>query len=104
MFFSIQYIGPTHNYRSSELARQAIREAGYQISLGMLPDSIGPLTFVFTGAGNVSQGAQEVFRELPIEFVEPQHLPKVAEKGGKVASKQELSAAGYFVCCLGYIR
>ena len=25
---------------------------------------LGPLTFVFTGSGNVSQGAQEVFREL----------------------------------------
>ena len=50
-----QYVGPTHNYRTSELARQAIREAGYQISLGMLPQSIGPLTFVFAGAGNVSQ-------------------------------------------------
>lgn len=48
-------MGPTHNYRTSELARQAIREAGYQISLGMLPQSIGPLTFVFAGAGNVSQ-------------------------------------------------
>ncbi|XP_067935063.1 alpha-aminoadipic semialdehyde synthase, mitochondrial-like isoform X2 [Watersipora subatra] len=76
------YVGPTHNYRTSELARQAIREAGYQISLGMLPQSIGPLTFVFTGAGNVSQGAQEVFRELPVEFVEPQHLSNVAQRGG----------------------
>ncbi|KAF6041134.1 AASS [Bugula neritina] len=75
------YVGPTHNYRTSELARQAIREAGYQISLGMLPQSIGPLTFVFAGAGNVSQGAQEVFRELPVEFVDPQHLSKVAERG-----------------------
>lgn len=53
--FPHQYIGPTHNYRTTELARQAIREAGYQISLGMLPPSLGPLTFVFAGAGNVSQ-------------------------------------------------
>ena len=46
------------------MARQAIRDAGYEIALDRLPKSIGPLTFVFTGSGNVSQGAQEVFREL----------------------------------------
>lgn len=36
------------------MARQAVRDAGYEISLGMMPKSIGPLTFVFTGSGNVS--------------------------------------------------
>ena len=37
------------------LLRQGIRDAGYEIALGMMPPSIGPLTFVFTGSGNVSQ-------------------------------------------------
>ncbi len=27
-----------------------------------MPESIGPMTFVFTGTGNVSQGAQEIFK------------------------------------------
>ena len=44
--------------------RQGIRDAGYEISLGMMPESIGPMTFVFTGSGNVSQGAQEIFQEF----------------------------------------
>ena len=35
--------------------RQGIRDAGYEIALGMMPPSMGPLTFVFTGSGNVSQ-------------------------------------------------
>ena len=39
-----------------------IRDAGYEISLNMMPKSIGPMTFVFTGSGNVSQGAQEIFQ------------------------------------------
>lgn len=47
-----------------------------------MPKSIGPLTFVFTGSGNVSQGAQEVMRELPYEYVPPTQLKKVAEHGG----------------------
>ena len=29
------------------------------------------------------QGAQEVFQELPHEYVEPEYLPKVAQQGGK---------------------
>ncbi|XP_005100303.1 alpha-aminoadipic semialdehyde synthase, mitochondrial [Aplysia californica] len=75
------FIGPSHNYRHTEMARQAVRDAGYEIALGRMPRSIGPLTFVFTGSGNVSQGAQEVFTELPHEYIEPEHLPKVAARG-----------------------
>lgn len=75
------HIGPAHNYRNSHHARQGIRDAGYEISLDMLPKSIGPLTFVFTGSGNVSQGAQEIFQELPHEYVSPSMLAKVAQHG-----------------------
>ena len=51
----LQHIGIAHNYRTSSQAFQAVRDAGYEISLGRMPESIGPLTFVFTGTGNVSQ-------------------------------------------------
>lgn len=37
------------------MARQTVRDAGYEIALGMMPRSVGPMTFVFTGSGNVSQ-------------------------------------------------
>lgn len=75
------HIGPPHNYRSSYVAQAAIRDAGYEIALGLMPKSIGPLTFVFTGTGNVSQGAQEILRNLPHEYVSVEHLPKVAKHG-----------------------
>ncbi|XP_063822481.1 alpha-aminoadipic semialdehyde synthase, mitochondrial [Ostrinia nubilalis] len=75
------HIGPAHNYRNSSMARQAIRDAGYEVALGMMPKSLGPLTFVFTGSGNVSQGSQEIFQELPYEYVPPEMLRKVAEHG-----------------------
>lgn len=39
---------------------QAVRDAGYEISLGLMPRSIGPLTFVFTGTGNVSKVAPPI--------------------------------------------
>ncbi|KAB0795235.1 hypothetical protein PPYR_12074 [Photinus pyralis] len=75
------HIGPPHNYRNSSMARQAVRDAGYEVSLGLMPKSVGPLTFVFTGSGNVSQGSQEVFQELPHEYVPPELLQKAAEHG-----------------------
>lgn len=65
------------------MARQAIRDCGYEISLGLMPRSIGPLTFIFTGSGNVSKGAQEVFEELPMEYITPETLRKVSEHGSK---------------------
>lgn len=75
------HIGPAHNYRNLGTARQAIRDTGYEIALGKMPRSIGPLTFAFTGSGNVSQGAQQLFNELPVEYVEPHDLREVAEFG-----------------------
>jgi len=38
---------------------------------------------LFFRSGNVSQGAQELFQELPHEYVPPENLQKVAEHGGK---------------------
>ncbi|UYV78985.1 AASS [Cordylochernes scorpioides] len=75
------HIAPAHNYRNSSMAIQAIRDAGYEISMGMMPRSMGPLTVVFTGSGNVSQGAQEIFQELPHEYVNPSDLKEVALHG-----------------------
>ncbi|NXO63284.1 AASS protein, partial [Phainopepla nitens] len=76
------HIGMAHNYRNSSQAVQAVRDAGYEISLGLMPKSVGPLTFVFTGTGNVSKGAQELFSALPCEFVEPHELKEVSRSGG----------------------
>ncbi|KAJ8945107.1 hypothetical protein NQ318_001572, partial [Aromia moschata] len=70
-----------HGLGNSSMARQAVRDAGYEIALGLMPKSIGPLTFIFTGSGNVSQGSQEVFQELPHEYVTPKLLKKAAEHG-----------------------
>ncbi|XP_059703174.1 alpha-aminoadipic semialdehyde synthase, mitochondrial isoform X1 [Haemorhous mexicanus] len=75
------HIGMAHNYRNSSQAVQAVRDAGYEISLGLMPKSLGPLTFVFTGTGNVSKGAQEMFSALPCEFVEPHELKEVFRSG-----------------------
>ncbi|CAI5448094.1 unnamed protein product [Caenorhabditis angaria] len=75
------HMGLAHNYNDSHMAINALRDIGYEIALGRMPRSLGPLIFVFTGSGNVSQGAQELFEHLPHEYVDVATLPKVAKKG-----------------------
>lgn len=75
------HIGMAHNYRSVSQAIQAVRDCGYEISMGLMPKSIGPVTFCFTGTGNVSRGAQDILNELPVEYVEPHELKDVSEVG-----------------------
>jgi alpha-aminoadipic semialdehyde synthase len=75
------HIGHAHNYSGSSSAKAAVASAGKEIQLGMYPESLGPIIFTFTGAGNVSQGAQEVFKELPHEYVAPLDLKDVSENG-----------------------
>ena len=71
------------------MATQAVRDAGYEIALGLLPKSIGPLTFVFMGSGNVCQGAMDVIKHLPVTYVDPKDLRFVAEQGGKISRRRE---------------
>lgn len=75
------HIGMAHNYRNVSQAVQAVRDCGYEISMGLMPKSIGPVTFCFTGTGNVSKGAQDILNELPVEYVEPHELKDVSETG-----------------------
>uniref|UniRef100_C3YJJ0 Saccharopine dehydrogenase [NAD(+), L-lysine-forming] n=1 Tax=Branchiostoma floridae TaxID=7739 RepID=C3YJJ0_BRAFL len=74
-------IGPTHSYRNIEMCRQAVRDCGYDLALGRMPESMGPLTFLFTGSGYVSKGAQEMLKELPVKFVDPTELRDVCASG-----------------------
>eukprot|EP00795_Rhopilema_esculentum_P002139 gene2139-17726_t len=78
--FAGMYIGAAHNCKNSRQAKLAIYELGEDIKAGKLPAHFGPLTFVFTGSGNVSQGAQEMFKELPHVYVEPHELKHAAQK------------------------
>lgn len=64
-----------HNYRNSSQAVQAVRDAGYEISLGLMPKSIGPLTFVFTGTGNVSK-----VNPTCLLSVKQSETPKITQK------------------------
>ncbi|KAG7257703.1 hypothetical protein CRUP_031905, partial [Coryphaenoides rupestris] len=96
------HIGMAHNYRNVSQAVQAVRDCGYEISMGLMPKSIGPVTFCFTGTGNVSKGAQDIINELPVEYVEPHELQDVCETGGMAHNYRNVSQAVQAVRDCGY--
>jgi len=74
-------LGASYMYSSLAAAKAAVISAGEEISALGLPSGICPLVFIFTGSGNVSQGAQEIFKLLPHKFVEPSKLPQLFSQG-----------------------
>ncbi len=79
---SSQSIGMSYMYRCLADARLDVTRTGQVIMDDGLPTSIGPMTFVFTGRGNVTNGALHVFKCLPHEWVKPSELRQLCENKG----------------------
>ncbi|KAI9496686.1 Saccharopine dehydrogenase-domain-containing protein [Zychaea mexicana] len=71
------YLSMAHTYRGLPSAKLATRNMGNIIENEGTPKDFGPLVFAFTGSGNVTQGALEIFKELPHEFVPAADLAKL---------------------------
>ncbi|TMW55077.1 hypothetical protein Poli38472_013839 [Pythium oligandrum] len=67
-------VGSSYMYTDLERAKEAVEHAGKKIKTEGLPADLAPMTFVFTGNGNVSKGAQEIFRLMPHQMVDPSEL------------------------------
>lgn len=82
-FLSLGYSTPFLNvaamymYRDVAAAKQAVAACGEAIAKYGLPADICPFTAVFTGDGNVSKGAQEIFSLLPVKWVDPFELKNI---------------------------
>ncbi|MGE0353211.1 MAG: bifunctional lysine ketoglutarate reductase /saccharopine dehydrogenase family protein [Gemmatimonadales bacterium] len=72
-------VKPSHQYRSVDDAADYLTAVvGRRIrEIGVMPQ-LHPLIVGFTGGGNVSQGAQEIFDRLPTVEVAPDDLPTLA--------------------------
>src|SRR3984957_5140625 len=68
-------------------AKAAVQAAGERIAREGLPESISPLVVGFTGYGNVSKGAQEIFKLLPHEAIPASDLVRWL-KEGKVSNRK----------------
>lgn len=99
-------LGASYMYSSLAMAKAAVISVGEEIATMGLPSGICPLVFVFTGAGNVSHGAREIFQLLPHTFVDPTRLPElfgmakdVKEAGRGRTSKRVCQVYGCIVTC-----
>ncbi|KMT03434.1 hypothetical protein BVRB_8g191190 [Beta vulgaris subsp. vulgaris] len=90
-------LGSSYMYPSLAAAKAAVISVGEEISTLGLPSGICPLVFVFTGAGNVSQGAQEIFKLLPHTFVDPSRLPELFETAGSQNQHSRVMKRNYQV-------
>ncbi|CEM06717.1 unnamed protein product [Vitrella brassicaformis CCMP3155] len=73
------HVAPSYTYASAKDAKQAVDRIAADIRRYGLPADVCPMTFVFTGTGNVSKGAQEIVRLLPHSFIDPEQLPALFE-------------------------
>ncbi|KAL1918036.1 uncharacterized protein VTP21DRAFT_3302 [Calcarisporiella thermophila] len=71
------HVGMAHTYPSLDAAKSAVKDIGGMIQRDGLSTEFSPMTFSFTGTGNVSKGAQEIFSCLPHEYVEARDLPEL---------------------------
>lgn len=74
-------IGRAHNYSSVDECFNFLK-SDVQPCLKQLQGRLDkPITVIFTGNGNVSKGAQEVFHQMGIEMVKPEKLAGVKNGG-----------------------
>eukprot|EP00052_Salpingoeca_macrocollata_P021812 m.187847 g.187847 ORF g.187847 m.187847 type:complete len:908 (-) comp21632_c0_seq1:68-2791(-) len=74
-------MGYTDYYHSLSASKTAIQLVGHSIMVNGVPADHAPFIFAFTGEGSVTQGALEIFRELPHEFIDPSELEEVVGSG-----------------------
>ncbi|CAH9077061.1 unnamed protein product [Cuscuta europaea] len=84
-------LGSSYMYSSLAAAKAAVISVGEEIATTGLPSGICPLVFVFTGSGNVSHGAQEIFKLLPHTFVDASKLPELVGRAKDLTPKRQSS-------------
>lgn len=78
-FTPLEHIRPALQYDDLEEALRHFVRIGEHIRHVGLPAGLRPIVAAFTGSGNVSQGAQEVYRRLPVQTITPEDLVHLEE-------------------------
>lgn len=75
------HVAMTQSYRDLKHIGESLDAIGREIADQGIDAELAPLVFVFTGQGNVSQGAQAMFKHLPHEWIRPDELKALVESG-----------------------
>ncbi len=74
----LEAIRLAHEYSSLDEATHHLARVGERLRHTGIPEALHPLVFVFTGSGNVTRGALEIFDRLPVQDVLAEDLPSLA--------------------------
>jgi len=78
-----------YEYKDLTHAKEEIAKIGEEIKEKGFPKELSPMVIGFTGYGNVSKGAQEVFDELPFKQITPDELLTLEDGNDKLIYKVE---------------
>ncbi|PCI35395.1 MAG: hypothetical protein COB53_11020 [Elusimicrobia bacterium] len=70
----LEGLRPAKEYAGLEEAMADLRLVGSRIKKDGIPKRMSPMICAFTGRGNVSRGAQQVYDRLPVETLKPADL------------------------------
>jgi len=79
----LEEVKSAYNYDDMEDAKKHLAKVGEKIKSSGLPVEKAPYVFGFTGYGNVSKGAQEIFDILPFEEIDANDLAKLKSTDNK---------------------
>ena len=85
-------VRPAHRYQNLDHFSREIAAVAEVIAARGIPEPLRPLVCGFAGYGQVSQGAQAIFDQLPAEEITPAELPAlapVADRCFKVVFREE---------------
>jgi len=74
------YTGYSYMFTGLNDAMNSIQEVGKLISKKKLPKELCPFIIGVTSSGRVSQGAQEILRNFPHEYISPNNLKDLFDK------------------------
>ena len=87
------HVKMSYEYGEVALAKKDLQKLASELNEADLPDEFAPYIFGFSGYGNVSRGAQEIFDLLPAKEIQPDEIAEIVkrkEKGlFKVVFKEE---------------
>lgn len=78
IFTGLEEVRPAHEYSDLDEASRHIVRVGERLRRTGIPAELHPAVFVFTGSGNVTKGALEIFDRLPVQDVSVDELPGLA--------------------------
>ncbi len=80
---SFLHVKMSYEYGEVALAKKDLQKLADELANADLPDEFAPYIFGFSGYGNVSQGAQEIFDLLPAKEIAPEEIAGITERKEK---------------------